>query len=96
MTKFKDWDVLEKEVFQDPEIKTEYEKLPPIDIAAELIKARTKGGLSQQKLAALIGTSQSVIARLESEKYDRYTIKTLLRIAKAVNAKLEVKFNFNR
>ena len=36
--------------------------------------ARTKAGLSQSELAALIGSKQPVIARLEDADYEGHTL----------------------
>ena len=51
--------------------------------------ARTKAHLSQQELAARMGTSQSTIARLESGA-SKPTLSTLERIAKATGTKVRI------
>ena len=67
----------------DPKVKAEYDALAPeFGIAAELLKARLRAGLSQAELAARMGTSQSTIARLESGQTLPST-KALLRYAEA-------------
>jgi transcriptional regulator with XRE-family HTH domain len=54
------------------------------------VAARRKGrGLSQAELAALVGTTQSAIARLESGGRPP-RIDTLLRIANALDADLHI------
>jgi len=59
--------------------------------AAQMIyDLRTDAGLSQQELADLIGTTQSVISRLESADYEGHSLSMLNRIAKALNQKLTV------
>jgi DNA-binding XRE family transcriptional regulator len=51
----------------NPKVKAEYDALAPeFEIAAELLRARLRAGLSQAELAARMRTSQSTIARLES------------------------------
>ena len=52
--------------------------------------ARTNAGLSQKELAALIGTTQSVISRLEDSDYEGRSLTMLERIARALNKKLTV------
>lgn len=61
--------------------------------AAHAIRdARAKAGLSQAALARKIGTTQSVISRLEDADYSGHTLKLLERIALACNrhVKLEL------
>lgn len=75
----------------NPEIRAEYEALAPeFEIAVELIQARMRAGLSQAELAALMNTSQSTIARLESGQTLPST-KTLLRFAEATGSKIQVR-----
>lgn len=61
------------------------------DIAGQVYDLRKKAGLTQKDLADLMGTKQSNIARIESADYTSYTHKTLEKIAKVLNARLEVK-----
>jgi ribosome-binding protein aMBF1 (putative translation factor) len=58
-------------------------------IASILIQARTKANLSQQELAARLGTSRSTIARLERGA-SKSTLSTLDRIAKATGTKVRI------
>lgn len=75
----------------NPEVRAEYEALAPeFEIAVELIQARLRAGLSQAELAALMSTSQSTIARLESGQTLPST-KTLLRFAEATGSKIQVR-----
>jgi ribosome-binding protein aMBF1 (putative translation factor) len=84
---------LAKEWLADPEVKAEYDALAPeYEIAAELIRARVRAGLSQAELAERMGTSQSAIARLESGQTLPST-KTLLRFAQATGSKVEVRLS---
>ena len=48
--------------------------------------------LTQKQLAELVGTTQSVIARLEDADYEGHSLSMLQRIAAAVNKRLEVRF----
>ncbi|WP_373538419.1 helix-turn-helix domain-containing protein [Chamaesiphon sp.] len=52
---------------------------------------RKQAGLTQQQLANLIGTTQSVIARLEDADYEGHSLSMLARIAAALDRKLEIK-----
>jgi len=53
---------------------------------------RTQAGLSQRELAARMGTTQSVISRLEEGGGARNRIDTLARVATALNRHLVVSF----
>jgi DNA-binding transcriptional regulator YiaG len=58
---------LKARLLADPRVRAEYDALAPeFEIAAELLRARLRAGLSQAELAARMGTGQSTIARLES------------------------------
>jgi ribosome-binding protein aMBF1 (putative translation factor) len=87
------FDTLKARLLANPKVKAEYDALAPeFEIAAELIKARVRAGLSQAELAARMGTSQSTIARLESGQTLPST-KTLLRYAKATGRKFHVRLS---
>ncbi|MDX9861628.1 MAG: helix-turn-helix transcriptional regulator [Rhodospirillales bacterium] len=82
---------LKREWMRDPAFKAEYDSLAPeFEIAAELVKARQRAGLSQEEVAFRMGTTQSVIARLESGRSLPST-KTLIRFAEATGTKVRVK-----
>jgi ribosome-binding protein aMBF1 (putative translation factor) len=79
------------ELLANPEVRAEYEAMAPeFEISAELLQARLRAGLSQAELAALMHTSQSTIARLESGQTLPST-KTLLRFAKATGSKIQLR-----
>jgi ribosome-binding protein aMBF1 (putative translation factor) len=79
------------ESLTNPEVRAEYEAMAPeFEIAGELLQARLRAGLSQAELAALMSTSQSTIARLESGQALPST-KTLLRFAKATGSKIQLR-----
>jgi predicted XRE-type DNA-binding protein len=61
-------------------------------IARELYNLRVQRKLTQRQLAGLVGTSASVISRLENADYTGHSLKMLLRIASALDSKVEVKF----
>jgi transcriptional regulator with XRE-family HTH domain len=54
---------------------------------------RKQAGLTQSQLAEAIGTTQSVIARLEDADYEGHSLSMLTRIASALNHKLEIKMS---
>lgn len=62
------------------------------EVAQMIYDARTKAGLSQSELAALIESKQPVLARLEDADYERHSLTMLQRIAGAMQQRLEVRF----
>jgi ribosome-binding protein aMBF1 (putative translation factor) len=62
------------------------------EVAQMIYDARTKAGLSQGELAALIGSKQPVIARLEDADYEGHSLTMLQRIAAALEQRLELRF----
>ena len=57
-----------------------------------LKQLRMAAGLTQAKLAKLIGAKQPVIARLEDADYRGNSLAMLQRIAAALNQRLELRF----
>src|SRR6185436_7411089 len=62
------------------------------DIAEKIYEARKAAGLTQEELASLASTSQSVIARLEDADYSGHSLRMLRRIAEALGKQLRVEF----
>jgi DNA-binding XRE family transcriptional regulator len=60
------------------------------EIARLLHTLRTEAGLTQGQLAELVGTTQSVISRLEDSDYEGHSLSMLNRIAEALHKKLSV------
>jgi DNA-binding XRE family transcriptional regulator len=61
-------------------------------IAQEIYALRTKAGLTQKQLAQLVGTTDSVISRLEGAGYTGHSLNMLQRICAALNRRLEIRF----
>lgn len=81
-----------KEWFKDPEFVAEYEALEEeFAIAEALIKARGEADMTQEQVAAAMGTTQAVIARLESGR-NMPSTRTLQRFATATGSKLRISF----
>lgn len=58
---------MKQKLLADPGVKRAYEAMQPeFDLARELIAARSRAGLSQAEVAERMGTTQSVVARIES------------------------------
>jgi len=71
-----------------------------IDLALLVREMRESAGLTQVELAKRVGTTQSVIARLENAEYRGHSLNMLERIAAACGVALklraEKKPNFDR
>ncbi len=75
----------------DPERKASVEsERVNTEVARLIYDLRKEAGLSQQELAELVGTTQSVISRLEDADYDGHSLTMLNRIAEALKQKLTV------
>lgn len=78
-------------VKDDPERKAALqEERVNAEVARLIHEMRAAAGFSQQQLAELIGTTQSVISRLEDADYEGRSLSMLERIATALNQKLTV------
>jgi ribosome-binding protein aMBF1 (putative translation factor) len=60
-------------------------------VAQLIYTARKQAGLTQQQLADLIQTKQSVIARLEDADYEGHSLSMLQRIGEALGQQIEIK-----
>lgn len=63
-----------------------------LDLARQIYDLRTEAGLSQQQLAKLVGTTQSVISRLEDADYNGHSLAMLRRIGAALHQRVQVQF----
>ena len=61
-------------------------------VARLIYDARARAGLTQKQLAELVGTTQSVIARLEDADYRGHSLSMLQRIASALEHRVDVRF----
>ena len=61
-------------------------------IARKIHELRTGASLTQTQLAKLIGTTASVICRLEDAGHEGHSLAMLRRIADALNQRVEIRF----
>lgn len=66
------------------------------EVARMIYNARMEAGLSQKQIAAMVGTTQSVISRMEDADYSGHSLTLLTRIAKALNRRITVKMTVER
>jgi ribosome-binding protein aMBF1 (putative translation factor) len=76
----------------DPKLReaVEEQKLN-VRVAEMICEAREAAGLTQTDLAKLVGTTQSVISRLEDADYEGRSLTMLQRVADALHHRLEVR-----
>ena len=60
-------------------------------LVADLVAARTAVGMTQEDVAARMGTTRSVVSRLESGVHTRPTLRTIQKYAVAVGAPIEIR-----
>jgi transcriptional regulator with XRE-family HTH domain len=86
-------DAIRRELAQDQALAQAVEEAASeADIAAELFAMRAAAGLTQSQLAKLVGTQQSVIARLEDADYTAHSLTMLRKIAWALGRTVRVQF----
>ena len=61
-------------------------------VARNIAALRVQAGLTQRQLAKLVGTTASVICRLENADYEGHSLAMLNRIAAALNQRVEIHF----
>ncbi len=85
--------VYDRNVGQDKDrIDSFEEELLNARIASQIYELRTKADLTQSELAERVGTTASVICRLEDADYEGHSLSMLRRIAKAVDKQIEIRF----
>jgi transcriptional regulator with XRE-family HTH domain len=83
---------LHKKWMKEPRYRKAYEALEEEFVfASAMIDARSRAGLTQEQLARKMGTTQPVVARLESGR-TRPSLRTLERLAQATDSRLVVGF----
>ncbi len=77
----------------DPERIASYqEERIKAQIARQVYDLREAAGLTQEELAKLVGTAETVIDDLEEADYEGDALSMLVRIATALNKRIDVRF----
>ncbi|MGC9329689.1 MAG: helix-turn-helix domain-containing protein [Candidatus Hinthialibacter sp.] len=63
------------------------------EIARKIYDLRKEAGLTQKELAKRVGTTTSVISRLEAADYEGHSFSMLRRIATALDRKIRIEFD---
>jgi DNA-binding XRE family transcriptional regulator len=61
-------------------------------VGRQIYDLREEAGLTQRQLAELVGTTASVICRLEDADYEGHSLAMLRRIAAALKRRVEIRF----
>jgi ribosome-binding protein aMBF1 (putative translation factor) len=86
--------IIRRSIGDDPELQDMLrDSAINAHVSMIIYDARKQAGLTQSQLAEAIGTTQSVIARLEDADYEGHSLSMLTRIASALNQKLEIKMS---
>lgn len=85
--------ILDRLIGDDPKLRCRVEVAKLSMRVAQMIHdARTAAGLTQAGLAQLVGTTQSVISRLEDADYEGHSLSMLQRIGEALHRRIEIRF----
>jgi ribosome-binding protein aMBF1 (putative translation factor) len=78
-------------VGEDPKLAAAFEEeLSKAEIASQIYNLRKRAGHSQRQLAAKVGTTASVICRLEDSDYESHSLSMLKRIAAALGRQVKI------
>ena len=84
--------ILDRMMGDDPAVlRLAEEARSNAEVSQLIYDARNKAKLTQKQLAALIGTTQPVIARLEDADYEGHSLAMLTRIAAALERRVEIR-----
>lgn len=61
-------------------------------VARELYALRIRTNKTQKEVAALVGTTPSVISRLEKSDYRGHSLNMIQRVAASLNYRVDIKF----
>ena len=85
--------VYDRYVGTDRELAAAFEEgLSAADVASQIYTLRSRLGLSQRQLAAKVGTTASVICRLEDAAYEGHSLSMLRRVARALDREVKIVF----
>ncbi|MEO0835594.1 MAG: helix-turn-helix transcriptional regulator [Cyanobacteria bacterium J06642_3] len=84
-------EIIDRMIGDDTETRELYEQAKVnVHVAQLIYDARSSAGLSQIELARMVGTTQSVISRLEDADYEGHSLSMLNRVAQALNREVKI------
>ncbi len=82
-----------KEELKNKEFKKAFnEEEVYASLAIQTAKIRQEKGITQEELAKRLHTTQQTVSRLEDIHNKSYSLKTLIKLARALNKRLKVEF----
>ncbi len=89
--KFIPVEALAKDWMKDPEFRAAYDALEEeFSLVEAIIKARVEADMTQEEVAAAMGTTQTAVARMEGGHLP--STRTLQRFADATGTRLKISF----
>lgn len=87
-------EILRQQFFEGkPErLKAPEEARADDEVGRKVFELRRRAGLTQSQLAKMVGTTASVISRLEDADYEGHSLAMLRRIAAALCKRVEIRF----
>lgn len=77
---------------KDPGFKKAWRELDAeFELLESMLALRERAGMTQQRLAEMIGTRQPALSRLERGGFKKASLETLSKIAEALDARLVVR-----
>lgn len=84
-------ETMRKRLLRNPKVKEEHERPGPIyELVGAMIEARHAAGLTQEEVAERMGTTQSVVARLEAA-WHMPTFDMATRYAAAIGRRIDIR-----
>jgi len=86
-------EIIDRRFFRSPRARKELaEAEASAQVSRLLFELRSRAGLTQQELADKVGTSHSVISRIEADDYQGHSLALLRRVASALGKRVEIRF----
>ena len=95
MSRVMQW--IDEELARDASLASRVEgELARMRLEQDLVTLREERGLSQRQLARTVGVSQPVIARIETGRAGNLQLRTLIKIAAALDSEVHITFRRRR
>ena len=81
---------IKSRLLKDHAVRAEYDRLGPVyDLVGAMVEARHDAGLTQQDVATRMGTTQSVVARMENAHH-LPSLDLVTRYAAAIGRRIDI------
>lgn len=95
MSRVMQW--VDEELARDGRLASRVEgELARLRLEQDLVTLREARGLSQRELARIVGVSQPVVARIETGRAGNLELRTLIKIAAALDSEVHITFRRRR